>query len=256
MGKSQKNLQEVRSYFDSEMERIGYNGVLGVAEFKKVYDELMPIQRKKIRELCEEELQNFIKNGSIISLGIAYPEYAIDCINVKFEDGTTNKNAWNIYAREYHKLNEVLNNACKDLSESYSGISIPATIEGIASEIENVEEYYGMTISHRVIAENAGLGWRGKNELIVNDTFSCALRFASVLTTFPLPHENKVENLCGLCDACLKVCPFLENKEKLDNYREGCRRYIDKLALDGDVCGKCVKACYRQSIFAMKFKLF
>ena len=50
MGKSQKNLQEVRSYFDSEMERIGYNGVLGVAEFKKVYDELMPIQRKKIRE--------------------------------------------------------------------------------------------------------------------------------------------------------------------------------------------------------------
>ena len=112
-----------------------------------------------------------------------------------------------------------------------------------------------MTVSHRVIAENAGLGWRGKNELIVNDTSSCALRFASVLTTLPLIQDRKVENLCGVCDACLKACPLLRNKEKLENYREGCRRYIIQLDLDADVCGKCIKACYRQSIITSNFKL-
>jgi epoxyqueuosine reductase len=188
-------------------------------------------------------------------LGIAYPEYAIDCIGVKLDNGTIDRNTWDIYAKEYHKLNRLLDNISIGFSERFNGIPIPATMEGIASQIQKVEEYYDMTVSHRVIAENAGLGWRGKNELIVNDTFSCALRFASVLTTFPLIQSRKVENLYGACDACLEACPFLRNKERLENYREGCRRYIMQLNLDADVCGKCIKACYQQSIFTSKFKL-
>jgi len=251
----QRNFQMVRSLFNTELERIGYNGILGAAGFQKVYHELMPVQRKKLKEICNGQFQNFMKEGSIICLGIAYPEYIIDCIDVKFGDGTTDRNTWNIYAKEYHKLNRILNNVSKGLSERFYGISIPATIEGIASKINNVEEYYEMTISHRVIAENAGLGWRGKNELIVNDTFSCALRFASILTTFPLTTGGRVENLCGVCDSCIRACPFLRNKEKLENYREDCRRYIMQLNLDADVCGKCIKACYRQSIFTSNFKL-
>ena len=143
----------------------------------------------------------------------------------------------------------------KGISERFNGVPILATIEGFASKIQSVEEYYELTVSHRVIAENAGLGWRGKNELIINDRFSCALRFASVSTTFPLIHQRKVENLCGICDACLNACPFLKNKERLENYRESCRRYITQLKLDDDVCGKCIKSCYHQSIFSSKFKL-
>jgi epoxyqueuosine reductase QueG len=231
------------------------NGVIGVAGFKNVYRELMPVQQNRLKEVCNGRFQNFMKEGSIIYLGIAYPEYAIDCIDVKFDDGTIDKNTWNVYAREYHKLSRILNNISRSFSERFQGIPIPTTIEGVASKIQNVEEYYDMTVSHRVIAENAGLGWRGKNKLIVNDAFSCALRFASVLTAFPLIQSRKVENLCGTCDACLEACPFLRNKERLENYREGCRQYIMQLNLDADVCGKCIRACYRQSIFTRKFKL-
>lgn len=255
MEKIQKNFQMVKSLFNTELERISYKGVVGVAGFKTVYHELMPVQRKKLKELCNGQFQKFLKEGSIICLGIACPEYAIDCIEAKFGDGTIDRNTWNIYSREYHRLNRILEDISRVLSERLHGISIPATIERTASKIKHVEEYYGMTVSHRVIAENAGLGWRGKNELIVNEKFSCTLRFASILTTLPLIQGRKAENLCGVCDACLKACPFLRNKEKLENYRDGCRRFIIRLNLGADVCGKCIKTCYRQGIFSSKFKL-
>ena len=255
MERTQKNFQMVRSLFNTELERVGYYGVIGVAVFKNVYQELMPVQQNKLKEICNGHFQSFVNEGSIICLGIAYPEDVIDCIDFKFDDGTIDRNRWNFYAKEYHNINKILNDISKGISERFNGTPILATMEGIASKIQSVEEYYELTVSHRVIAENAGLGWRGKNELIVNDKFSCALRFASVLTTFPLIHSRKVENLCGICDACLEACPFLKNKEKLENYRESCRRYLIQLELEADVCGKCIKSCYRQSIFSNKFKL-
>jgi epoxyqueuosine reductase QueG len=255
MERTQQNFQMVRSLFNTELERVGYYGIIGVAVFKNVYQELMPVQRNKLKEMCNGRFQSFMKEGSIICLGIAYPEDVIDCIDVKFDDGTIDRNRWNVYAKEYYNINKILNDISKGISERFKGIPILATIEGIVNKIQSVEEYYEQSVSHRVIAENAGLGWRGKNELIVNDKFSCALRFASVLTTFPLIHRRKVENLCGICDACLEACPFLKNKERLENYRESCRRYLIQLKLDADVCGKCIKSCYRQSIFSSKFKL-
>jgi epoxyqueuosine reductase QueG len=253
--KKRQNFQIIKSFFNGELAKIGYDGIIGVTDFKRVYDNLMPIQRNKLQSICGDKFQTFMKNGSIICIGIAYPEHTIDCIDVRLSDGTVDKATWNIYAREYHKLNRVLNTISKNIAESFGGIPIPATLEGLISNVKNVEEYYGMTVSHRVIAENAGLGWRGKNELIVNEKLSCALRFASIITDLPLFHGEKVKASCGECEACLKACTFLKNKDKLKNYRESCRRYIIQLGLDADVCGKCIKACYQHSAFSNRFKL-
>jgi len=250
----EQNFQRIEDYFKEELAKIGYDGVIGVAKFKRVYNDLMPIQRSKLEDICGNQFQNAMKNGAIICIGIAYPERAIDCIDTRSGD-TINKDAWNIYAREYQKLNKLLNIISKRMANEFGGIPIPATLEGVANKVAQVEEYYGMTVSHRVIAENAGLGWRGKNELIVNKNYSCALRFASVIMNIPLIHGRKDRTSCGACTACLEVCPFLKNKERLKNYRENCRRYIIALGLEDDVCGKCIKACYRHSIFKDKFKL-
>jgi len=248
-----RNSDRLGTFFGEKLAKIGYDGVIGVADFKKVYDELMPNQRGKLEDICSDHFQDLRKNGSIICIGITYPEHAIDCIDVRLSNGTADKHAWNTYAREYHKLNSFLNAISADISDHFEGVLIPATVEGVA--VKNVEDYYGMTVSHRVIAENAGLGWQGKNELVVNEKFSCALRFASVITGVPLIHERKVQDSCGRCEACLEVCSFLRNKDKLKNYRESCRRYIVQLGLAGQVCGKCIKACYRHSIFADRFRL-
>ena len=247
----EKNFRMIKNFFERELAKAGYVGVFGVASFKAVYCDLMPIQKGKLKDICGNRFYDYMKNGSIICIGIAFPEYAIDCIG-------TDIAKWNIYAKEYQKINRLLNSLSMRIAEKFGGIPIPATIEGDVCKVTHVEEYYEMTVSHRVIAENAGLGWRGKNELIVNKNYSCALRFASIITDLPLIHGKKVENSCGTCAACLEICSFLKNKEKLKNYRENCRRYMNQLMesglLDG-VCGKCIKACYRYSIFRDSFKL-
>jgi epoxyqueuosine reductase QueG len=121
--------------------------------------------------------------------------------------------------------------------------------------VKHVEEYYPTTVSHRVAAELSGVGWRGKNELIVNPRFSCAIRLATILTKTPLEATPPSTMSCGECRACLDACKFLEHKGKLDNYREQCRRYLLYLNLEEEVCGKCIKACYKKSIYKDKFKL-
>lgn len=250
----ERNTKRVRQYFHQYLEKIHYEGVFGVANFNSVYQELLPIQQAKFKELCQLQFQEFMQQGSIISVGIAYPESIIDCIDVR-HNGIIDKARWNVYAREYQKLNRLLNDISRDLATHFGGISIPATLEGFANEVNHVEEYYGHTISHRVGAEYAGLGWRGKNELIVHEQYSCALRFASIITTLPLLQGIKKESLCGNCRACLETCSILKKKSHLKNYRENCRKYIIALELDDEVCGKCIWACYRQSIFKDQFYL-
>jgi epoxyqueuosine reductase QueG len=248
-----QNSQRLNSLFSGELAKRGYEGALGVAEFNKVYDELMPVQRARLEHVCGEHFKDLWKKGSVICIGIAYPERAIDCIDVRSDNGKVDRDAWNVYAREYNKLNRTLNDISKDIADLFGGMFIPATVEGVS--VRNIEDYYEMTVSHRVVAENAGLGWRGKNELIVNDRFSCALRFASVITDVSLTRGRRVRASCEECEACLKACSFLRNKDKLENYRESCRRYIVQLGLEANVCGKCIKACYRRSVLSKRFKL-
>jgi len=247
-----RNSQRLEAFFSEKLAGIGYHGVMGVADLTKVYDELMPVQRRKLENLCSDDFRDLQKNGSMICIGIAYPEHAVDCIGARLSNGTVDKTVWNIYTREYQKINGFLNSVSRDISAHFGGVSIPATTGIVA---DNVEDYYGMTVSHRIVAENAGLGWRGKNELVVNEKFSCALRFASVITSLPLLHAKKVRSSCGNCEACLEACSILRNKDKLKDYRESCREYIAQLGLEADVCGKCIKACYRHSIHSGRFRL-
>ncbi len=104
-------------------------------------------------------------------------------------------------------------------------------------------------------AELSGIGWRGKNELIVNPAHSCAIRLASVITDMPLERTDPIPDGCGECRACLDACTFLDNKDKLENYREQCRRYIVSLGLEHEVCGKCIKACFREGVHRDAFRL-
>jgi hypothetical protein len=150
------NFRRVKNFFNSKLEKIGYNGVFGAADFKRVCEGLMPVQRKRLENICSGQFQNLMKKGSIICIGIAYPEHAIDCIDVRLNSGTVDKSAWNLYAREYHTLNRLLNTISENIAEHFGGKPISATMEGIT--VKNVEDYYRMTISHRVIAENAGFG--------------------------------------------------------------------------------------------------
>jgi len=250
----ESNIARIKEHFLRELEQVGYAGVLGVASFGTVYRELMPVQGRRLEELCGDEFQVHMERGSIICIGTAYPDHVIDCIGAE-SGGAPDKNTWNVYARAYREMNGVLNMISMKVAGRFGGSAIPATLGGLAKEVDNVNEYDKMTISHRVVAENAGLGWRGRNELVINQRYGCALRFASVITSLPLPYSEKLPFMCGGCGACLEVCSFLRNKRKLKDYRENCRRFINALGLEEEVCGKCISACLRRGIFKDQFRL-
>jgi len=248
------NMEQIRSYFNRELKSINYEGLIGVAAFVDVYNDLMPVQRDRLMEIAGMKARALMEGGSVICIAIAYPEHAIDSINVVV-DGVVDKGKWNVYAREYQKINGHLDDIAEKIAHGFGSAAITATLGGLIGKVEHVSEYYPLTISHRVAAENAGLGWRGKNELIVNERYGCAIRFASIVTGLPLPRGKKVNPKCGSCRACLEACAILKNKEKLSNFRESCMRFIRSLALSDEVCGKCIKSCYRQSIFKCSFRL-
>lgn len=248
------NTERLFSYFWRELGKVGRDGVLGVASFADVFGELMPVQRNKLKELCGRSFQDMLSGGSIVSIGISHSENAIDSINVVV-NGIIDKKRWNEYGREYEKINQSLDEIAGKIADSFGGTPIAATIGGLVGKVSNVEEYYALTISHRIVAECAGLGWRGKNELVVNERYGCALRFASIVMDTKFQNGNKMKSKCGHCSACLDACSILKNKDKLKNYRENCRRFIESLGLEHEVCGKCIAACYRKSIYKDIFRL-
>src|SRR5512142_119241 len=62
--------------------------------------------------------------------------------------------------------------------------------------------------NHKMAATSAGLGWIGKNGLLINPAFGPRLSLATVLTDAPLEPDRPVHySLCGDCALCLSYCP-------------------------------------------------
>ena len=63
-------------------------------------------------------------------------------------------------------------------------------------------------VMEKPIAEQAGLGWIGKNTLLLNESAGSWFFLGEIYTSLKLPVDNqKQENKCGNCRSCLKVCP-------------------------------------------------
>jgi epoxyqueuosine reductase QueG len=201
------------------------------------------MQQKGLESICEEHLKAFLDSGSVISVAAFHTETAIKSIDAR-KAGKTDYEQWNFYADEYNRLNMVLNDICFKLAKMLDGIPLKATLE-LGKRVRSVEEYYPLAmISHRVAAEHAGVGFRGKHELIVTKQNGPALRLNSVITAEELDKDERMASLCGDCRACLDSCRILQKKNELSNYRQQCMERINGLGLRHAVCGVCLRACY------------
>ncbi len=57
------------------------------------------------------------------------------------------------------------------------------------------------------IASLAGLGWQGKNTMVLNREEGQWLFLGFILTTFPFPPDSPQPDRCGTCTRCIDICP-------------------------------------------------
>ena len=59
----------------------------------------------------------------------------------------------------------------------------------------------------RMWAARAGLGWVGKNSLVLNKERGSYFFLGEILTTLPLPPDEPAFDQCGACSLCIEACP-------------------------------------------------
>ncbi|WP_417710117.1 tRNA epoxyqueuosine(34) reductase QueG [Pseudoalteromonas umbrosa] len=120
--------------------------------------------------------------------------------------------------RDYHK---VLRNRLKKLGQ----------------RIEQEVGQYGFRpfvdsapVLERQIAEKAGLGWRGKNSLLIHKQAGSWFFLGELFVDLPLPPDQKqVEEGCGKCNACISLCP---TGAIVEPYVVDARRCISYLTIE------------------------
>jgi epoxyqueuosine reductase len=110
-----------------------------------------------------------------------------------------------IYASTYKVANRLLNEMALKLSrkiqdDGYLNLPVPA------SQITDKKNWYA-AISHKAVARVAGLGWQGKNLLLITPQYGPRVRLVTVLTNAPLTPDAPIKNRCGKCMLCHDACP-------------------------------------------------
>ena len=222
MQSEKKNYQLLKKF---ALEKTGIS-LLGVAEVGSLKDSFRDIS-SSIREK--------------LSLAISIAVHLLDPVIEDIEDHPTA-----LYIHHYRQVNYWLDRASLAISEfiqsrEWRALPIPA------SQIIDWNNLTGH-FSHWEIAWRAGLGWRGRNNLLVHPRLGSRIRLASILTDFPLQVDSPLKRDCGDCRRCIPVCPVGAIKEDPEEFDlEACKGQIrlfkKKYNLPHYVCGICVKAC-------------
>lgn len=89
--------------------------------------------------------------------------------------------------------------------QGYRSFSIPPDSDRWKDKL--ITRLYPL-VSHKTAATCSGLGWIGKNGLIINEFYGSKLSWSTVLTDAPLTIDRPItESQCGDCDLCVKHCP-------------------------------------------------
>ena len=151
-----------------------------------------------------------------------------------------------LYFHLYRQVNFFLDRAALLLSNQiqdsgYRALPIPA------SQMVDWERQSGH-LSHKKIGWLAGLGWAGRNNLLVNHNLGSQFRLVTVLTDMPLLANKPLGFGCGKCMLCLSSCPAAAIKERKEDFdHQACFEKLKEFRRSGLVsqfiCGVCVKAC-------------
>jgi epoxyqueuosine reductase QueG len=124
--------------------------------------------------------------------------------------------------RELDRISYVL--GCLLEQMGYQAATIPSYIP-----VEMTSETKGFVgaVSLRHVAQAAGLGILGKNNLLITPLLGPRVRLGAIVTTAPLdPDKPITEDICANCVACIAACPVGALSEPGRTHAGRCIRQI------------------------------
>lgn len=224
--------------------------LVGFADPKclKPYRELLK-KRYELNLSCSIEENNVEKRispelimedvKSIIAIAVSYNvEYDQDNVDINY--GLISKTSWGI---DYHyvlkaKLEKIID-----------------FIKSRCNDVKAVSIVDNNPLIERAIAYNAGIGWYGKNNLIINDEYGSYIYLGEILINKYFEPDKPVESKCGDCSLCINACsgkaliePYKINANKCLSYAT-----VNKGILDAETvrrlgrriygCDTCQEVC-------------
>jgi len=97
--------------------------------------------------------------------------------------------------RDYHKvMAEMIQEGLKYLKKIYKDIKYSYYIDN-------------GPVLEKVLAQQAGLGWIGKNTLLINENFGSYIFLGEIFINKKLVYNEKSKNNCEDCTQCMDNCP-------------------------------------------------
>jgi len=203
--------------------------LFGVADISQIKNEFK-ISPKTLQNLDKAVCLGSMLSGSVLS---------------EIEEVPTK-----LYFHHYKIVNSFLDQIALRLSniiqkKGFLALAIPAT------QIIDWEKNTAH-LSHRKLGVLAGLGWIGRNNLLVNEKLGSQFRLVSILTDMPLKTDQLSEKDCGQCRLCVKMCPsgaIQESAADFDHIKcfEKLKSFQKQRQVEQFVCGVCVNVCQGQS---------
>jgi len=198
----------------------------GICELGNLVDLFHPEIREQARKL-----------PYAVSIGVEVPGAVLDTLT----DGPNE-----IYKATYRAINTHLDDITFRIVQAISRLGQSA-IPIPASKVVNRYPMIGH-VNHREVAQKAGLGWRGRNNLLVHPVYGSRLRLSTVLTELELQPDPVVDMDCGECSACRKHCPVGAIGETPEDFSfERCRDRVIRFSRENNfghlICGLCLNHC-------------
>lgn len=184
-----------------------------------------------------------------ISIAIKHPMHHQSIVR---KDGVT------AYTNQFSEIDEHLEIIQKKIvtylrTQGWRALAIPADSD--QPDLRFVSKLFPL-FQHKTAATCSGLGWIGKNGLLVHRQYGARLSWASVLTNAQLQFSNQPyrEGQCGECNNCVAACPAeaISSEEWLRGESvspkinvEACASQLgkNKKILGSNICGLCILAC-------------
>ncbi|HHW56957.1 MAG TPA: tRNA epoxyqueuosine(34) reductase QueG [Clostridia bacterium] len=128
---------------------------------------------------------------SIIAIALSYNvEYEVKYYSRSF--GIVSRSSWGI---DYHKvLKEKMEKLCEFIRSRCQGVKTAFLVDN-------------NPLLERTIAYHAGIGWFGKNGLIINDEYGSYIFLGEILINKYFAPDTPQKSKCGDCELCIKACP-------------------------------------------------